>query len=186
VDYRTDNSARHIAPLLWKRSLSEIASQTLQGSFRHVGEFLQIFSFFKDSLSQLASVDAGVEKVFICIMNGFFDSQLRLSEAQWHAAIAQAAQEALFPATPLLKDVDHIHFHGHQQLPYAYVQLDLLSRSEFSIPKHVLRIIGEVLSDDTRQTDGLCRVAPVVVTIYPLSRPSRTRCKRLLSMATTG
>ncbi|KJX94740.1 hypothetical protein TI39_contig4160g00001 [Zymoseptoria brevis] len=151
VDYRTDASAKYVTALLWKRSLLEITAQIIQGRCEDVRGFLQVFSFLKDPLGGLASVSEKAVDIFVHMINSLLNSGLRLSKAQWHAAATQVAQEALFLATPLLESVEYVHFAGHQQLPYAYVELDQLTRSEFSIPAHVMRIIEEILDFNGRQ-----------------------------------
>ncbi|KAK1143467.1 hypothetical protein N8T08_006273 [Aspergillus melleus] len=83
------------------------------------------------------------------------------------AAVAQAAQEALFLSDPLLENIDFVHFSGHQQLPYVYVALNQLPRSEFSIPSHVLHIIEEMLTSAEQSALHKCEIAPISVASYP-------------------
>lgn len=172
VDYRTDATASSYAIQLWERSLSEIVVEVSKGNFERTRAFLQIFAFLKDPLGGLESVsDKAVE--FIAYLITFLASFVRqtggrsLTRAKWHAAATQAAQEALFLACPLLEHISYIHFAGHQQLPYVYVTLDQLPRSEFSIPEHVLQIIEEILTAGPLPNGESCPIAPITVCSYP-------------------
>lgn len=172
VDYRTDTAASSYAIQLWASSLSEIVVQVSKGHFEQAKAFLQIFAFLKDPLGGLASVFDKAVDLFTYMMS-FLASSARqnsgnsLTRTRWHAAAAQAAQEALFLACPLLEYINYIHFTGHQQLPYVYVALDQLPRSEFSIPEHVLRIVEEILTTESLQNEGSCSIAPISVSSYP-------------------
>lgn len=172
VDYRTDTAASGYAIQLWKSSLSEIVVQVSKGRFENAKAFLQIFAFLKDPLGGLESVSDKAVNLFAYMVT-FLASSARqtpdnpLTRARWHAAAAQAAQEALFLACPLLEHISYIHFEGHQQLPYVYVALDQLPRSEFSIPEHVLRIVEEILAAESSQNEGSCPIAPIAVSSYP-------------------
>lgn len=181
VDYRADSSLKYIAPLLWKRALAEIITQTSKRQFHRVGEFLQIFAFLKDPLGGIPSIGHSAKEIFNYLMDSLANSRLHLSTTQWFAAAAQSAQEAIFLATPLLQDVEYIHFHGHQQLPYAYVELDSLSRSEFSISTHVVRIIEEILDDEgLKKGAGRCRIAPIAVAMYPALPPNQSQMRTIV------
>ena len=172
VDYRTDATTSSYAIQLWERSLSEIVVEVSKGNFEHTKAFLQIFAFLKDPLGGLESVsDKAVD--FMAYLTTFLASFVRqtgdhsLTRAKWHAAVTQAAQEALFLACPLLEHISYIHFAGHQQLPYVYVTLDQLPRSEFSIPEHVLQIIEEILTAGPLPNGESCPIAPITVCSYP-------------------
>lgn len=172
VDYRTDTAASGYAIQLCERSLSEIVVQVSNGHFEQAKAFLQIFTFLKDPLGGLESVFDKAVDLFAYMMASLASSARQtpgfpVNRAGWHAAAAQAAQEALFLASPLLEHIDYIHFTGHQQLPYVYVSLDQLPRSEFSIPEHVLRIIEEILNIESSQIEGSCPIAPISVSSYP-------------------
>ncbi|KAL8852335.1 MAG: hypothetical protein Q9221_002831 [Calogaya cf. arnoldii] len=178
VDYRTDAAASNYATQLWETSLSEIAAQISKGHFEHARAFLQFFAFLKDPLCGLESVVDKAVDLFIHMMTALANSTHNypgnpLPQAKWHAATAQAAQEALFLATPILEQINYIHFSGHQQLPYVYVALDQLPRSEFSIPEHVLRIVEEMLTSDPLENEGSCPIAPISISSYPALLPSQ-------------
>jgi len=83
----------------------------------------------------------------------------------WERIIAQAAQESSYLASPHIDRVDYVHFHGHQQLPYVYVSLASLPRSEFSVAKHVLKMIEEILL--SKANGGLYSMAPIAIASYP-------------------
>ncbi|KAG8525201.1 uncharacterized protein KY384_008845 [Bacidia gigantensis] len=157
VDYGTDRAASSQALQLWEGALREIVIGISEGHFEHVRTFLQIFTFLKDPLGCLESVSSKAVDIFTYMMTTLASSRSHmpgtvLKKLRWHAAAAQAAQEALFLSCPLLESVNYIHFTGHQQLPYGDVPLDDLPRSEFSIPGHVLRIIEEMLTRAPRKT----------------------------------
>lgn len=71
------------------------------------------------------------------------------------------AFESTYLSCPLLKDISYIHFSGDQQLPYVYLPLDGLPRSELSVLKHVLEIMEEIV-----QSKPLS-LAPAAVATYP-------------------
>lgn len=172
VDYRTETAASGYAIQLRERSLPEIVVQVSKGHFEQAKAFLQIFAFLNDPLGGLESVFEKAVDLFTYMMASLASSKRQaparsLTRAGWHAAAAQATQEALFLASPLLEHIDYIHFTGHQQLPYVYVALDRLPRSEFSIPEHVLRIIEEILTTGSSQIEGSCPIAPISVSSYP-------------------
>lgn len=172
VDYKTDIAASGYALRLWQKSLLEIVIQISKGHFEQAKAFLQIFSFLKDPLGCLESVSDKAVDIFTYLMTVLARSRRHipdnaLKRVRWHAAATQAAQEALFLSCPLLQNIDYIHFTGHQQLPYVYVALDELPRSEFSIPGRVLRIIEEILTIDSSQIEGSCPIAPITVSSYP-------------------
>ncbi|MCJ1456018.1 hypothetical protein MMC28_006375 [Mycoblastus sanguinarius] len=172
VDYRTDTSASGYAIQLWESSLTEVIVQVSKGHFEQAKAFLQIFAFLKDPLGGLESVFDKAVDLFAYMMT-FLAISVRqlpgnsLTRARWHSAAAQAAQEAFFLACPLLERIHYIHFTGHQQLPYVYVALDQLPRSEFSIPEHVLRIVEEILTTQSLQNEGSCPIAPISISSYP-------------------
>ena len=172
VDYRTDATASGYAIQLWETSLSEIAVQLSEGNFQQAKAFLQIFAFLKDPLGGLESVCDKVVDLFAYMVTFLAHTAHHtlansLTPAGWHAVAAQAAQEAFFLACPLLENISYIHFSGHQQLPYVYVPLDQLPRSEFTIPEHVLRIIEEILMSESLESEGSCPIAPISVSTYP-------------------
>lgn len=171
VDYRTGGASMSCAKQLWHRCLEEMSHQILRGHFSEAREFLEIFSFLKDPIGGVTgSLDKATElftALMVSLKRAVRHSQnISSSHLRWHAAVVQAAQEAIFLATPLLDDIRYIHFVGHQQLPYVYVQLDELPRSEFSIPGHVLQIMEEILNECERG-NGQCSVAPISVSTYP-------------------
>ncbi|KAH8427545.1 uncharacterized protein LDX57_005258 [Aspergillus melleus] len=165
VDYRTTLSASVDAMELWDRSLSEIAVQVSQGQLEHSKTFLQIFAFLKDPLGGLESTFDRAVPLFAYMMASLDTSLLPPSSS--FAAVAQAAQEALFLSDPILENLDFVHFSGHQQLPYVYVALNQLPRSEFSIPSHVLHIIEEMLTSAEQSALHTCEIAPISVASYP-------------------
>ncbi|KAI9044049.1 uncharacterized protein KD926_001871 [Aspergillus affinis] len=165
VDYRTIPSASEHAMALWHRSLSEIALQVSQDHFEDAKSFLQIFAFLKDPLGGLESNFERAVPLFVYLMASLDRGLLALSNS--FAAVAQAAQEALFLSDPLLENVNYVHFSGHQQLPYVYVALNQLPRSEFSIPGHVLHIIEEMLASAEQSAFQTCEIAPISVASYP-------------------
>ncbi|KAL8673109.1 MAG: hypothetical protein Q9168_002464 [Polycauliona sp. 1 TL-2023] len=176
VDYRTDAALSRYTIQLWETSLAEIVAHVREGHCEHAKAFLQIFAFLKDPLGGLESVDDAAVDFFVYMMTVLTNSSHQhsgnsLPQASWHAAAAQAAQEALFLASPLLEHINYIHFSGHQQLPYVYVELDELPRSEFSIPEHVLRIVEEILTSDPLENEGAFPIAPISVSSYPALLP---------------
>ncbi|RYO74049.1 hypothetical protein DL764_010994 [Monosporascus ibericus] len=170
VDYKTRPAASVYASRLWRSVLTEIIRDLSRGRFDKAKAFLQVFSFLKDPLGGLVGVSEKAVNLFVYMITTLATSSGPITEAastdtRWHAAAAQAAQEALFLASTLLENVDHIHFTGHQQLPYVYLRLDRLPRSEFSIPERTVRIIEEILT--SHDPVGSCVVAPISVSSYP-------------------
>lgn len=164
VDYRVGSSAEH-ASQLWNRSLLEIAVELSEGRFEHAKAFLQIFAFLKDPLGGLESAFDRALPLFVYMTKTL--AKIPLPSDSYRAAIVQAAQEAMFLSINLLEDVNHVHFAGHQQLPYVYVALDQLPRSEFSIPGHVVDIIEEILTTAKHSEVRTCAIAPISVSSYP-------------------
>ncbi|PLB55682.1 hypothetical protein P170DRAFT_341584, partial [Aspergillus steynii IBT 23096] len=164
MDYRINPRSQH-AKQLWNRSLLEISVQISQGRFEHAKSFLQIFAFLKDPLGGLESAFDKAVLFFVYMVASL--AKTPLHPARYRSAIVQAAQEALFLSTPLLQDINHVHFTGHQQLPYVYVALDQLPRSEFSIPGHVVHIIEEMLTTAEYSALHTCAIAPISVSSYP-------------------
>ncbi|KAB8297994.1 hypothetical protein EYC80_001767 [Monilinia laxa] len=173
VDYRTNSISNSYGIKLWESSLAEIVHQVSRGNYKYAKNFLQIFAFLKDPLGGLDSVLNKSVSLFIYMMKSISKlacppSSISLTPKKWQASAAQAAQEALFLASPLLENVSYIHFASHQQLSYTYVPLDGLPRSEFSIPEHVLRIVEEILFEKHSQYQGTFCVAPIAVSSYPI------------------
>ncbi|RSL81592.1 hypothetical protein CEP51_005732 [Fusarium floridanum] len=171
VDYETDDIASDLASQLWARALSEMTTRICkdQASQDEAEAFLQIFSLLKDPLGGLENIPDRSVECFARMLSSVAAvahqaPRAHANQADWPAAISQAAQEALFLGCPLLEGISHVHFTGHQQLPYAYVPLDKLPRSEFSIPTHVATIVEEML---VNEPDGGCCIAPIAVSTYP-------------------
>ncbi|KAM5341906.1 hypothetical protein ACJ41O_014937 [Fusarium nematophilum] len=170
VDYETGDIAAGLASQLWARALSEMTIRVCKGqaSQAEAEAFLQIFSLLKDPLGGLENIPDKSVKCFARMLSSVAavaqQAPAHATKADWPAAVAQAAQEALFLGCPLLDEVSYIHFTGHQQLPYAYVPLDKLPRSEFSIPNHVATIVEEML---TNESEGGCCIAPIAASTYP-------------------
>ncbi|KAL8767044.1 MAG: hypothetical protein Q9209_006338 [Squamulea sp. 1 TL-2023] len=172
IDYRTDAAASGYGLQLWETSLSEFAAQVSNGYVHQAKAFLQIFAYLKDPLGGLQSVSDKAVSLFAFMMTFLASSACQIAgrsliPTTWQAAVAQAAQEALFLACPLLETISYIHFTGHQQLPYVYVELDQLPRSEFSIPEHVLHIVEEILTMEFPGNEGSCPIAPISISTYP-------------------
>lgn len=172
LGYQTDADSSTLAITLWIESLSEIVDNVEKGNLQHARHFLEIFAFLKDPLGGLADVTPKALDLFVWML-AMVARSLRSTnkewrpETNWRAALAQAAQEALFLACPLLEDVAYVHFTGHQQLPYVYVLLDELPRSEFATPERVLYILEEILaSSSSTSSDGACLTAPIAVSAY--------------------
>lgn len=172
MEYRTGNEASKYGSELWERSLHEIAFSAAKGNFEHVREFLQISAFLRDPLGGLKKPFDKAISIFTQMMTFLADfSQTSLdrpiTQLGWRYAAAQASQEAIFLVSPLLEDISYVHFTCHQQLPYAYVRLDQLPRSEFSKPLHVLQMIEDILISKSPQSRDNFSVAPVAVASYP-------------------
>ncbi|KAI8711558.1 hypothetical protein NCS52_01419600 [Fusarium sp. LHS14.1] len=171
VDYETDDIASGLASQLWARALSEMTTRVCKDEARQdeAEAFLQIFSLLKDPLGGLENIPDKSVECFARMLSSVAAvarqaPRAHATNADWSAAIAQAAQEALFLGCPLLEGISHVHFTGHQQLPYAYVPLDKLPRSEFSISTHVATIVEEMLLNES---EGGCCIAPIAVSTYP-------------------
>ncbi|WAO96334.1 Hypothetical protein NCS54_01400400 [Fusarium falciforme] len=171
VDYETDGIASGLASQLWARALSEMTTRLCksQATQDEAEAFLQIFSLLKDPLGGLENIPDKSVECFARMLSSVAAvahqaPRTHAIKANWPAAIAQAAQEALFLGCPLLEGISHVHFTGHQQLPYAYVPLDKLPRSEFSISTHVATIVEEMLLNES---EGGCCIAPIAVSTYP-------------------
>ncbi|KAJ4321415.1 hypothetical protein N0V84_005336 [Fusarium piperis] len=171
VDYETDDMASGLGSQLWARALSEMTARVCRGqaSSAEAEAFLQILSLLKDPLGGLENIPDKSVECFVHMLSSVAAvarqaPTTHATQADWPAAIAQAAQEALFLGCPLLEGISHVHFTGHQQLPYAYVPLDKLPRSEFSISTHVAAIVEEMLINEL---EGGCCIAPIAVSTYP-------------------
>lgn len=174
VDYDINPATSAISLRLWSRSLSEISSQLAQAPLTQGREFLQIYAFLKDPIGGLAKPFERQLGLFHSLLNAFrvlhHASQSLFSPDTWARVVAQAAQESSYLATLHLERVAYVHFHAHQQLPYAYVALESLARSEFSHARHVLDIVKEILQSAPLQ-EGLCPIAPIAVARYPALLP---------------
>jgi hypothetical protein len=79
--------------------------------------------------------------------------------------VAQLAQESSFLASPQIDDVAYIHFSGHQQLLYAYVELHKLAQAEFGLPEHVMLIMQEMMQEAVASEE--CNIVPIIVASVP-------------------
>lgn len=168
VDYGIDGQSSELGLRLWRRSVAEIASDLSKGDVTHTGSFLEIHAFLKDPVCGLFKSSSKK----LGMLHYLLDSTkimlhgTAISLDAWERVIAQASQESAFLTIPFLEEVAHLHFCGLKELPYVYVPLKALHRSEFSNPKHVLEIIQEILL--SIPDGGLCTIAPIVMAIYPV------------------
>jgi len=169
-DYDTHPTVRNIFLRLWHYALLEISSELAQDWFIHTRQFLEIYAFLRDPIGGLRHSFGKQVDIFRSIISAF---RSRCSDSDdlsldiWMAIVAQAAQESSFLAITHVDKIAYIHFNAHQQLPYIYIGLESLSRSEFSGPRQVLFIIEEILKSASTKDDGVCSVAPIAVATYP-------------------
>ena len=171
MECRSGKRGSTYASELWNRALNEIAFFAAGGNLKYAREFLEISALLRDPLGGLKKPFDKATNLFIRMMkflSDFSQTSLhrQLTLVNWRHAAAQASHEAIFLASPLLEDISYIHFTCHQQLPYAYVTLDELPRSEFSNPLHVLHMIEEILNSKGPQGDDFS-VVPIAVASYP-------------------
>lgn len=167
VDYEVDSRFPEIALCLWKRSLAELSTQVAESRFTQISTFLGIYALLRDPIGGLARSFEKQTYLFHELLRPvetLQEGDLSSTDKLQHV-IAQVAQESALLAAPHLSHVTYIHFHGHQQLSYIYVSLEDLTRSKFSKPKHVLRIIEEILL--SAPDGGLCPIAPIMIATYP-------------------
>lgn len=167
TSYKTCEQVPDISILLWKKSLSDIASQFVMRKVTCARQFLEIHSFLKDPFGGLKKSFDRQLSIFEYLMDNFrtTNRQSVVTSIQWQKVIAQTAQESSYLAVLELAPVALVHFHAHQQLPYIYVDLDELPRAEFSEPNHVVDMIEEILNDDLGFES--CRIPPIAIAFYP-------------------
>lgn len=167
VDYDVSEGFAATTLQLWKCSLAELASELAEGTINHAREFLEIHAFLKDPIGGLKKPFNKQLKLFYRLIIAFqvLHQGDMSSVDDWERIIAQAAQESSYLASPHINRVGYVHFHGHQQLPYVHVSLASLPRSEFSVAKHVLKMMEEILRSNA--DGGLYSMAPIAIASYP-------------------
>lgn len=170
IDARTEHKYPGLALELWQRALHEFSLEFQDGKYGNALAFLGIYAHLRDPIGGVFRALKKQTRIFRKILRSVHDLETShpLSSDQLQQAIAQAAQESSFLATSYVEKVTHIHFRGDQQMTYAYVPLDHLSRSEFSKPRHVLDIVREIVLSS--QNEPRCPIAPVMVATYPKIR----------------
>ena len=180
--YETNTQSATLSSSLWKRALESI-SRNLQNPEKSIQEsiiaFIQIHAFLKDPID-------GLRRCFNLQLDIFVDLLAELqkqtakdplidSAQESETVLAQLAQESSFLAIPKIRKVAYLHFSGHQQLPYAYVTVRKLHRTELCTPSRVLEIARELLANTAEQ--GSCEVAPITVTYQPAVQALERRLK---------
>ncbi|KAH8901588.1 hypothetical protein GQ53DRAFT_851493, partial [Thozetella sp. PMI_491] len=165
---------------LWKRTLEEAAELLSSGNHERVEEFLQSHAFLKDPVGGLKGGFQRQTTHFMELLEGFRRaiSTETLSHQSWQMIAAQLALESSFLAISKLRKVVYVHFSHHQVLPYIYVSLNGLPRSEFSVPKRVLEIINELVSGSTK--NSMCLIAPITVAFVAPLKPGRKPLKVII------
>jgi hypothetical protein len=169
VDYDVTKSTSGISLQLWKRSLKDIAKELATGCSTGAVEFLQIHAYLKDPIYGLNRL-LKIQHFFFTHLLNKFQTKIDLdclSLEDLERVAAQAAQESIYLACPLLERSTLIHFQAHHQLPYADVPLDSLARAEFSVPSHVLEVAQEMLQAAAANDGQACPVVPILVTTRP-------------------
>lgn len=177
IDYEVSQSASDTSLQLWKRSLSEIATQLANGLSAGDEEFLQIHAYLKDPIYGFAKPFKTQQLLFERLLTAFQKSVhvKSLSLQALERVAAQAAQESSYLSSPLLDGITLIHFHAHHQLPYVNVLLDSLARAEFSVPTHVLEVAEEMFLAAAANGGAACPLVPILVTSRPrFSKPGHT------------
>lgn len=177
IDYEVGKSASDISLQLWKRSLSEIATQLANGCSAGEEEFLQIHAYLKDPIYGFAKPFKTQQLIFKRLLTAFQESVSveSLNHQKLERVAAQAAQESSYLGSPLLDKITLIHFNAHHQLPYANVLLDSLARAEFSVPTHVLEVAEEMFLAAAANDGAACPLVPILVTSRPsFSNPGHT------------
>ncbi|KAF2018298.1 hypothetical protein BU24DRAFT_491282 [Aaosphaeria arxii CBS 175.79] len=174
VGYVTNDKSVDLQLQLWERALAEIAEALTSSEVQNIDQFLQIYSFLKDSIGGLnVSFQPRIalfQRLIQDVHNTIPDKIL--STETWKLVAAQCAAESSFLAIEKLKKVSYIHFTNHQVLPYVYVSLRKLPRAEFSVPKRVLEIAMEMVSNST--PERLCDIAPITIAyVAPLKHEGK-------------
>ena len=167
VDYDVDEACRGASIQLWRRALEEMASELSESRIDQARKLLEIHAFLRDPIGGLKKPFEKQLSLFYRILDAFgalYEGDM-LSLKEWQLVIAQACQESSYLENPYLENVSYVHFHGHQQLPYVYIPLNSLPRSEFSNAHHVLKIVEEILRSTAE--GGLCHIAPIAIASYP-------------------
>ncbi|KAL6722372.1 hypothetical protein ACLMJK_001479 [Lecanora helva] len=168
IDVKTDKNCAELALRLWNRALKEISLELVSGTEAHISNFLEIHAYLRDPIGGLSRSFAHQTYQFRALLKAVYTLQhaAPLSMHNLRRVVAQVTRESALLVAPYLNNVVHIHFRGDQQMAYAYVPLQSLARSEFSMPRHVLAIIREILLDSDAE-EGLCPVVPIMIATYP-------------------
>lgn len=176
VNYRVSESTSQISLQVWKRSLEEVSMQLVEGCLMGAAEFLQVHAFLKDPIYGFHKPFQVQRLAFSQLLDAFHKTLPinSLSRKDLERVAAQAAQESSRLANPLMKHVFLIDFQAHHQLVYANVSLDTLSRAEFSVPRHVLEVVEEMLRAVKANNGRACPIIPILATTCPkFSRNNR-------------
>lgn len=152
---------------LFRRSSCRMASLTSKGDYSWVVEYIQIHAFLRDPIGGLKKDFSNQAIIFQDLLAALIQkiAGVPLDEEHWARFVAQLAQESSFLADPQIEDVAYLHFSGHQQLLYAYVELHELTRAEFSVPEHVMLIMQEIMQEAISSEE--CRIVPIIVASVP-------------------
>ncbi|KAI0894174.1 hypothetical protein F4806DRAFT_133228 [Annulohypoxylon nitens] len=191
VDYEVSKSASEISLHLWKRALVELATQCAGGCLTGSQEFLQIHAYLKDPIYGLSKSFDDQDVIFSRLLDSRFPFEKRKAEypaafvycrQEFEWTCAQAAQESSYLANPLINKICLVHFQANHQLSYANVPLDSLARAEFSVPRHVLEVLQEMLEAAVANSEQACPIIPILVA----TRPSYSDQKRNLISIVDG
>jgi hypothetical protein len=157
---------------LWKKAVAEFGEQLQALSFGHVRPFLEIHAFLKDPFTGLFN---DFERQTMIFNSLWVEVEREISghlpRHAWQALAAQLALESSYLAIKSLEKVTYVHFRGHQQLTYVYVNLDNLRRVEFSLPSRVVEVIKEI--SQLSHGEG-CPIAPITISCVISPRTEET------------
>lgn len=169
VNYEVSESTSEISLQLWKCALEEISMQLAEGRVTGAAEFLQVHAFLKDPVYGFNKPFKLQHLAFSRLLHAFHKTApaSSLSRKDLERVAAQAAQESSHLSNPLMKHVFLIDFQAHHQLVYANVSLDTLSRAEFSVPRHVLEVVEEMILAVKANDGRACPIIPILATTCP-------------------
>lgn len=168
VDYDfAIGQTRNLFLELLQQSSRRMASLVSKGIYRFAVEYIQTHSFLRDPIGGLKKDFSHQAITFQELLAAFIQKTANVSidVDRWTLVVMQLAQESSFLADPQIDDVAYIHFSSHQHLPYVYVDLDQLTRAEFSLPEHVMLVMQEMIQEVI--DSGECRIIPIIVASVP-------------------
>ncbi|GIJ90401.1 hypothetical protein Asppvi_009355 [Aspergillus pseudoviridinutans] len=176
VDYDfASGQAENLFLELFQRSSRRMATLTSKGDYSWIVEYIQIHAFLRDPIGGLKKDFSDQAIIFQDLLAALIQkiADVPLGDELWALLVAQLAQESSFLANPQIDDIAYIHFSGHQQLVYAYVDLHKLARAEFSVPEHVMLIMEEMMQEVVASDE--CNIVPIIIASVPSVATKKTQ-----------